>query len=307
MSSSVPHVPGVPRILGVSPLERPDPGLVAAVCRAGGLGVLDLGRDAARGARALAQLARAVRAFGVRIPEGCELGEGDLPPQVTVVIASGAAQVPRFLSRAVLAQVTSEAEAREAIAAGAHGLVAKGCEAGGRIGDETTFVLVQRLAEAIRAPIWAQGGIGLHAAAACVAGGAAGVVLDSQLALVRESSLPPEVRAAIGAMDGSETVVIAGHRVYTRPDLPVAQLAHGGSGALDAAGVRARLGGDDLARSLLPVGQDGAFARPLAQRFPTAHPLEPRRSEEREGQHAAAFVRGALGFSGLCWRCSLSS
>ena len=37
-------------------------------------------------------------------------------------------------------------------------------------------------------------------------------------------------------MDGSETTVIAGHRVFTRPDLPVAQL-----GGLDAAAVRARL------------------------------------------------------------------
>jgi len=34
-------------VIGISPLERPDPGLTAALCEAGALGVLDLGRDEA--------------------------------------------------------------------------------------------------------------------------------------------------------------------------------------------------------------------------------------------------------------------
>ena len=178
------------------------------------------------------------------------------------MIVTTAADVARFEPRRVLVQVTSEAEARAAIAAGAHGVIAKGCEAGGRIGDETTFVLLQRLVAALgdRAPVWAQGGIGEHTAAACVAGGAAGVVLDTQLALVRESSLRGEIQAAIGAMDGSETRILDGHRVYTRPDLPVAQAT-----ALDVA----LLGGDDLQRNVLPLGQDAAFARGLAKRYAT--------------------------------------
>ena len=33
-------------------------------------------------------------------------------------------------------------------------------------------------------------------------------------------------REVVGAMDGSETVVVGGHRVFTRPDLPVASLGH---------------------------------------------------------------------------------
>src|SRR3569833_1986672 len=43
----------------------------------------------------------------------------------------------------------------------------------------------------------AAGGIGPRTAAACVVGGAAGVVLDSQLALMPESDLPDEVLAAV--------------------------------------------------------------------------------------------------------------
>jgi acyl transferase domain-containing protein/NAD(P)H-dependent flavin oxidoreductase YrpB (nitropropane dioxygenase family) len=201
-------------------------------------------------------------------------------------------------SRRVLAEVTSLAEAHAAIAAGAGGLIAKGSESGGRIGDTTAFVLLQQILadSAITVPVWSAGGIGLHSAAAAVAGGATGVVLDAQLALVRESAerLPSAVAAAIAAMDGSETTVIAGHRVFTRPDLPVAGFATGedagtavegfeggepgANGAaretplstLTAAAVAARLGARDLRNQFLPIGQDGAFARSLAEKYPTA-------------------------------------
>src|SRR5258708_3814335 len=48
-------------------------------------------------------------------------------------------------SRPVLVQVVSVAEARAAKAAGAAGLIAKGSESGGRVGEETALVLLQRL------------------------------------------------------------------------------------------------------------------------------------------------------------------
>ena len=253
-------------ILCLSPLERPDVGLAVAACHGGALGVLDLGRDRVRGLHALAAASRMVRELAVRVPDSAAITSSELPAQVTTVVVTAAAEVARFLPRRVLVQVTSEPEARAALAAGAHGLIAKGCEAGGRIGEETTFVLLQRLVAALggETRIWAQGGIGEHTAAACVAGGAAGVVLDTQLALVRESSLPADVQAALGAMDGSETTVLDGHRVFSRPDLAVSRLA-----TLDVAA----LGGDDLHRNVLPVGQDGAFARGLARKYPTTAQL----------------------------------
>jgi NAD(P)H-dependent flavin oxidoreductase YrpB (nitropropane dioxygenase family) len=232
-------------VIGISPLERPDVGLVTAIHEAGALGVLDVGRDPSAVWRALSQVS------AVRIPEGVSL---ELPPNITTVIVGEPAMVAQYLPRRVLAQVTSLAEARAAIDAGASGVIAKGMEAGGRIGDETTFVLVQRLA-GLDVPVWAQGGIGEHTAAACIAGGAVGVVLDTQLALVRESSLATPVRAAIAAMDGSETTVLFGHRVFTRPDLAVVKNVGSREDLL------ARLGGADLTRNLLPLGQDAAFAQ----------------------------------------------
>ena len=251
-------------ILVLSPLERPDPGVVAAAIGAGALGVLDLGHDPARARAALAALGHQVDRFAVRFPDSCPVTAAELPAAVDLIIVTDAAAVAGLAPRRVLVQVTSLVEARAAIAAGAAGVIAKGSEAGGRVGETTTFVLIQQLVAALAAPVWAQGGLGVHTAAACLAGGCAGIVLDSQVALCRESTVPTEVRAAIAAMDGSETTIIAGHRVFTRPDLPVAALADA-----TAAEVRARLGGDSLTAQLLPIGQDGASARGLAAEFGT--------------------------------------
>jgi hypothetical protein len=66
-------------------------------------------------------------------------------------------------------------------------------------------------------------------------------------------------------MDGSETTVAGGYRLLCRPDLPSARLAADAT----AAEVEARLGWD-VAADLVPVGQDGAFARDLGARFHTA-------------------------------------
>jgi acyl transferase domain-containing protein/NAD(P)H-dependent flavin oxidoreductase YrpB (nitropropane dioxygenase family)/NADP-dependent 3-hydroxy acid dehydrogenase YdfG len=248
-------------VLGITPFEEPNAPLAVALARAGAVGVLDLGRDASQARAALADVCRWwPGSFGVRVPAHCPLSPADLPEQVDLIVhAPGSPCAPTF-GRRTLVEVTSVAQARTAVQAGASGLIAKGAEAGGRVGTVTTFVLLQQLLAnpQLRVPVWAAGGIGLHTAAAAVAGGAAGVVLDSQLAMVAEADLPAEVAAAIRVMDGTETAVIGGHRLYTRPDLP----------AVDPGTVAIRLGARDL--GALPVGQDGALAAPLAQRYVTA-------------------------------------
>src|SRR5262249_12793229 len=124
-------------------------------------------------------------------------------------------------------------EAIRAEALGGDGLILKGQEAGGRVGAETAFILLQRWHAHRQAgartnlPVWVQGGVGLHTAAACLVAGATGVVLDSQLLLGRESPLPPEARQLLQAFDGSETVCLgeclgSAYRVFKRPGLPAA-------------------------------------------------------------------------------------
>ncbi|MGB8201830.1 MAG: beta-ketoacyl synthase N-terminal-like domain-containing protein, partial [Pseudonocardiaceae bacterium] len=87
-----------------------------------------------------------------------------------------------------------------------------------------------------------------------------------QLALLAESELPDEVSSTIAAMDGSETVVLASHRVLMRrgPSAAQADMVE------TEAGVSARLGANDLRTQLLPIGQDAWLAKRFADRFGTA-------------------------------------
>ncbi|MEV7387683.1 SDR family NAD(P)-dependent oxidoreductase [Streptomyces sp. NPDC091215] len=261
-------VRAVDLIICITPFGEPDARLATAVCAAGGLGVLDLGRGDRRSREALARLKRAAPGpYGVRVAAGCALTPEDLGPAPdTVVLAADAPWTAGQLATQsrVLVEVTDLLGAREAVAAGAHGLIARGAESGGRVGGLNTFVLLQQLLAApeLDLPVWACGGIGPRTAAAAVAGGAAGVVLDSQLALLAESRLPEATAAALRSLDGSETIVVAGHRVLHRrgPDAvhPPAD---------DPAAVAALLGAEDLRIQLLPVGQDGFLAARFAERW----------------------------------------
>ncbi|MGH3865269.1 MAG: SDR family NAD(P)-dependent oxidoreductase [Pseudonocardiaceae bacterium] len=262
-------------VIGVSPFGEPNARLVGSVCRSGGLGVLDLGvgdRQAGQARTALKLVQRwAPGSFGVRVAAGCALRPADLPAEVdTVLLGAGSPWEPAdLLGRfRLLTEITGVEEALQAAREGAAGLVARGHEAGGRVSELGSFVLLQRLlAEpGLDLPVWVCGGVGLRTAAAAVIGGATGVVLDSQLALLAESELPDEVSSAIAAMDGSETVVVANHRVLMRrgPSAAQADMVE------TEAGVTARLGANDLCTQLLPIGQDAWLAKRFADRFGTA-------------------------------------
>ncbi|MGW0767476.1 SDR family oxidoreductase [Streptomyces sp. NPDC002676] len=256
-------------ILCITPFGEPDAGLAAAACAAGGLGVLDLGTGDRRARDELTRLSRASPGpFGVRVTGRCALRLDELGCVPDIVVR--AADAPWSLAEVavrhrVLAEVTDLAEACAAVRAGAHGVIARGSESGGRVGELSTFVLLQQLLaheELGGTPIWACGGIGPRTAAAAVAGGAFGVVLDTQLALLAEARLSEATRAVLRSLDGSETVVLGGHRVLRRrgPDAPRPPVD-------DPAAVASLLGAGDLRSQLLPVGQDGFLATRFAERW----------------------------------------
>ena len=178
------------------------------------------------------------------------------------------------------AVATNLEQAQAAEAAGADALIAKGHEAGGWVGEESAFVLLQRLLRAASIPVWVAGGIGLHTVAAPYVAGAAGAVLDSQLLLARESPLPEAVRTRIAAMDGSETAVLGAGLGSAAEGLHPAgtwRRARGSSagpsrGRADAwtgGGRGSASGWDSLEERVVPLGQDAAFAADLARRFET--------------------------------------
>src|SRR5439155_4464251 len=118
----------LPSVIGLSPFESPDARLVCALARAGALGVLDLGHDRRRAQDTLAVVKCLTSTFGVRIPEHADVVDLDLPPNARVVVVPASVGQFSWGERAVLAQVTSVDEARDALAAGADGLVGKGHE-----------------------------------------------------------------------------------------------------------------------------------------------------------------------------------
>ena len=302
-------------VIGLSPLGRPTARVVAAVCQAGGLGVLDLGAGDVRVREALALTQQwSPGRFGVRVPEGCRLDPADLPDGVdTVVLGWNSPWRPSDLAGyRVLAEVTSTEEAARAVDAGAHGLIARGHEAGGRVGELSSFVLLQQLLAAVDLPVWACGGVGPRTAAAAVLGGAAGVVLDTQLALLAEAELPEEIIDAISGADGSDTGIVGGERVLLRrgassaTNLPVGQdvfLArrfadrYGDIGQAVRAVRSAVLpaSGSDAAAVLRP---DSALCRSIGTELPIAQgPMT--RVSDQPGFAAAVAAHGALPFVAL--------
>ncbi|MFF1738676.1 SDR family NAD(P)-dependent oxidoreductase [Streptomyces mirabilis] len=240
-------------VIALNPFAVPSARVTATAVRAGGLGVLDL---TAGGRRAAAELALSeewsAAGFGVRLRDNDAFPSRDLPACVhTVLLTADASCTPAdFPSHRVLVEVTGRAQALRAAAAGAHGLIARGHEAGGPVGELSTFVLLQQLLgdDELDLPVWACGGAGPHTAAAVVAGGGAGVVLDTQLALLAEAEaeLPAGTSALLAGLDGSETTVEDGRRVVRRRG------AQEGTPAPE-------------------VGQDGFLAARFQERWGTVH------------------------------------
>ncbi|MEV4831356.1 SDR family NAD(P)-dependent oxidoreductase [Micromonospora sp. NPDC049257] len=243
-------------ILVVNPVGvlEPGPRITAATTAGGGRGIIDLAAGDDWSLRALTRAANwSADPIGIRVPAGCRATPADVARaaagRVDLVVVEPASPWPLAEitgHHRVLVEVTSRAEAHAAAAAGAHGLIARGMEAGGRVGELSSFVLLQQLVadDTLDLPVWVAGGIGPRTAGACLVGGAAGVVLDTQLALMPESELPADVQAVIRRMDGSETVLRDGVRGIRR----------GGPHQADA--------------ELLPVGQDGWLAAAFADRWP---------------------------------------
>jgi len=279
----------------VTPPAQSDPATAIAASRAGAIGILDcqfisdeqITREALRRLAAFGRNKRGVKIDGFDEDWAARVISWT-PAELSVVVFTGC--TPGFLEQqirlfhkrdvTVLLECTTHDQARTGERLGVDGLIAKGNEAAGSIGEETTFVLLQRTAGSTSLPVWAHGGVGLHGVAACYAAGAAGAVLDGQLWLTRECSLPAAVKDCIRRMDGSETVCIgkeAGEtfRVYAKPGAPEIdqlrkELAGLTTGATHAEKpriwgrtMRARTGWDS--GNIWLLGQDAAFASSFAQ------------------------------------------
>jgi len=305
-------------LVAVSPGGFAEPSLAVAASRAGAIGLHDLTyeTDVAAVLRSVDRLTRLSRGkFGIvaRGRSG-EIEDAALSAlrsaEMVVVTRERDEDLSRVLERARAAArrvgliVLGEDDLDAALRAGVDFVVVKGHEAGGRVGEETTFVLLQRCRARTSLPVYAWGGIGFHTAAACRVAGASGVVLDWQLSLARESPVPARFRKRIAAMDGSETIALRApdgslYRLYHQPGMTARERLEALSQSLRSGSpqdlerweseIKALLAESRPEARLWPVSQDAAFASRWISRSPTVA-----RSLEELATELERAVAGAI-------------
>jgi len=272
----------------VTPLGLPHPGLAVATARAGAVAILD-GEFCRDPEQARQNLQRLLELAGPGAIIGLRLSAAQLPsssalleqlrgrPHWLVIAGSAAAIEVSEPGRVVVVELTDAADLDRAQHADA--FIARGSECGGWAGSDAAFILAQKVLAATDCPVYVQGGIGPATAAACRAGGAAGVVLDDQLWLMPESPLPAPWKAILEGIEGQEAQVLgeslgASCRVLLRPDLPAAlRLQRMAASELTReewiveAGTH--LGWSDLREAAWPMGQAAGLAAGFRDRYKT--------------------------------------
>jgi acyl transferase domain-containing protein/NAD(P)H-dependent flavin oxidoreductase YrpB (nitropropane dioxygenase family)/NAD(P)-dependent dehydrogenase (short-subunit alcohol dehydrogenase family) len=275
-----------------TPAGSDDATLAIAACRAGGLGVLnaEFSTDPIR-------LTQQIRRLTQNAHDACGLKLGRLNDQLIAVVEAYAAKGLKFLildaalaadhrewvsklrrlHMVVLIEVRTANAPELPLDELADGVVVKGNEAGGLVGENSSFILLQKWRNQSRLPIFVHGGITPQVAAGCAAIGAAGGVLDSQILMLEESPLAYELQPLIAKLNGSETLAVGSSesgeyfRLLNRPDCPDAKkfvVEADGKHASDLKQLAmGRIDWRMPKSGLLPVGQDVCFAGAWRRRY----------------------------------------
>lgn len=183
--------------------------LAAAVSEAGGLGLIGAANAPADWVRTQIHEAKKLtdKPFGVNImlmsPYADEVAKV-LVEEGVKVVTTGAGNPEKYMKMwkeagiKVIPVVASVALAKRMERCGADAVVAEGTEAGGHIGETTTMVLVPQVADAVKIPVIAAGGIadGRGIAAAFMLG-AKGVQMGTHFVASKESQVHENYKAAI--------------------------------------------------------------------------------------------------------------
>jgi NAD(P)H-dependent flavin oxidoreductase YrpB (nitropropane dioxygenase family) len=195
--------------------------LVAAVSRAGGLGILGAsGRPPAEIREATARIRDLTTApFGLNVllfyqdEATLDTVLAQRPAVASFAWPTADQALAEVFARAhdvgarVMHMVSRLDEARRAAEAGADIIVAQGSEGGGHVGMMSTMVLVPQVVTAVApTPVLAAGGIADgRGVAAALALGASGVLLGTRFLATPEAPLHPHFKQAILASDGHDT------------------------------------------------------------------------------------------------------
>lgn len=201
---------------GMSWISTPE--LVAAVCNAGGLGILALGPLNPEQTRASIRRVRELtdKPFGVNCAlimpgakENAQVALDEKVPVINFSLGKGDWLIKgcHAYGGKAIATVTTAKHALAAEAQGVDALLVTGHEAAAHGGDVTSLVLVPAIADAVKIPVIGCGGFadqrGLLAALAL---GAEGVAMGSRFATCAESPVHARTKQAVVAKDQHDTV-----------------------------------------------------------------------------------------------------
>lgn len=204
--------------------------LAAAVSNAGGCGLIAGGAAPAEIVRAEIVRARELtdKPFGVNVmlmnPSAPEIIQVCIEEKVAVV-TTGAGNPGQYIEGLkaagikVIPVVPSVALAKRMERAGADAVVCEGMEAGGHIGSLTTMALVPQIADAVKIPVIAAGGIADgRGMAAAILLGAQGVQVGTRFLTARECEISRAYKELVLEAKDTSTVVtgqFTGHPVRT--------------------------------------------------------------------------------------------
>jgi enoyl-[acyl-carrier protein] reductase II len=196
--------------------------LAAAVCNAGGLGIVGAGNAPAEAVRAQLRRVQTLtdRPFGANLP----LFTAGIEERLQVFIDEGASVVtvgggnagPYLdpLKRAgilVIPVVASVALAKRMARQGVDALIAEGMESGGHIGDVATMPLVPQVVDAVDIPVIAAGGIADgRGLAAALALGAVGIQMGTRFISTTECPAHPNYKQRIVKAHDRATITTGG-------------------------------------------------------------------------------------------------
>lgn len=222
-------------VLLLTPAGLPAPSMIVAADRAGAWGGYDLEWSTSVDSKSLKRLfdGTSVDSLLVKIDASSNtvldgLLSVGIPYWKGAILAGGDATaaeraIPKLRQAGieVFWEATTAAEIEAGLALGVDGLILKGNEAGGRVGEEsaaTLFSFWNKRPGSVSTPVWVQGGIGPELARAFIRAGARGVVIDDAILLTRESPLNALGRRRVRESRGASIVDVAGRRVRLLAD-----------------------------------------------------------------------------------------
>ncbi len=259
----------IERVIAITPFERPDVNCMMSLLQADCLPVLHLGYELNLAQSVLLSLCQKTdKRFAVAVMDERMLA-CKLPEQIdTLVLSAGIEIAADDLRRLcvhhrLIWQVTSVEQVSHLLAHGVSHIIAKGAESGGLVGEDSAFILFQRIkADFPEVNIWVQGGMGVHTAPAVFAAGAKGIVVDNQLALFPQIKYSVHLGQVLARLNGTETKILAGHRCLVGKAAPLDKTV-----VDDFAILQPYINHPDIDKAVLLVGQEIGLANTYVERY----------------------------------------